>query len=426
MSQVLDLEVLPGHIDEISRSIILSQIPGPIDLLLPCLVQGILHKHGFRLFPLPVIPGSNAGTTDADLSDFSLFRDFLILLVQQEYLFVREGLSRRDYLIQSISLCGIQHEIRAVAGDLGRTVEIDICRIRQVLFPDVQLLHRHHLSAEEDLIHLLRNPVGEAVHDGHKAHGTHRPDERGNLVVSKVVHQCGWIHKVVSRDQDYLCPRVQAAVDVLDGDIEIKRCLVSHHIIPCDAEGLVKDRDKVDHGAMADHHSLGDTGTAGGEVHVQGICVEAGAADLGQHGRICLWVLFFQLFQIDYQVLRRKELSCRLQVPVICKDHRRIQLGDHGLHSGLWLPKIEKGIEPSRINRAHHADHRGNALFHEKCHGPIGHADAGKGGTNALCLFPECAPGDAALRILKGDFVWICCCRMFQPIKNGIHIYPPL
>ncbi len=218
MTEVFDLEIPAGNIDQIPLRIVAADIPGPVNPLRIAVIQRILNKGRRRPLRIPVIAKRHARSAHADLAlPRRIGRiDLLVLFIQKKNLLILKRDSRRNDLIQSVFLLRIQHIIGTVACNLRRSVQIDVHRIRQILLPDIQLFDRHHLTREADRPHRLRCAVIQGIHNGDKTHRADRPDQNRGLLLAKIVHQLRRIAEVLPRNELHLRTGVQTTVNVLD------------------------------------------------------------------------------------------------------------------------------------------------------------------------------------------------------------------
>ena len=91
--------------------------------------------------------------------------------------------------------------VRAVAGDLGRPIEVHECGVGQGCAPTVELLGRHDFARERHEAHGVGHGIIEPAHNRHEAHCAHCPYEHGWLAFDQVIEKLRGYAKVIAWNQ---------------------------------------------------------------------------------------------------------------------------------------------------------------------------------------------------------------------------------
>ena len=126
-------------------------------------------------------------SSHADFPGFSLLCDLLVIFVQKEHMLIGKGSADRN------ALCVIPSAdnavIRTIAGDLGRSVQIDKFSIRQMIHPDFQMLIRHDLPAEKYSLHTFGGTVIQSVECADQAKRGHSPDHGSDFMFADIIQK---------------------------------------------------------------------------------------------------------------------------------------------------------------------------------------------------------------------------------------------
>ena len=125
-----------------------------------------------------------------------------------------------------------------------------------MIHPVSQPLHGHDLSAEHHQPDRFRNPVLQSVKCADQAQRGDCPDHHRRLLFTQEVKQGRRRRKQRPRNKHQLRAAAHRAVDILYGNIKIKRRLVRDHIVLPDPKQADKNSNKVKNRAMADQNPL--------------------------------------------------------------------------------------------------------------------------------------------------------------------------
>ena len=378
---MLDLEVLAGDVDHLAAFREAHQVACAVDRLQAGGIERVLREGGGGALRVLVVAHGDGGAAHAQLADLPR-RGGRVVLAQQQDALVGEGDADGQRLADLER--AVHDVIGAVAGDLCRTVEVDVQDVRQVLLQLVQVLDGHDLAGEEDGAQRVRFAVVERVHRRDEAQRAHRPDEHGRAAVAQKIHQLGRLGEVRGGDDLHGGACEQAAVDVLDADVEVERGLVGEHVAVGDGEDLREAGDEIDHAAVADDHALGRAGRAGGEVDVQRIDVDHAATDGGESGVVDLMREQILHAQERAPGLHRLELR---KVRAVGDDDRGIERAQNAQDAGGGVAQVQGRIGAARVHRAHEAHERGDGLVHVKAeHRARLHMGQQRGGDGARAV----------------------------------------
>ena len=414
MAHVLDLEILAGDVDQLALFGQAHQVARAVDGLHVGLVQRVLHERGAGALAVAEVAQRHSRAADAELAG-AAGGDFVVLLVQQQDALVGErhadgqALARLERAVHDV--------IGAVAGDLRRAVEVDVHHVRQILLQLVEVLDGHHLAGEHDGAQRRRNPVIQRVHRGDEAQRGHRPHQHRGPAVAQKVHELRRLGEVSGGDDLHRRAGEDAGVDVLDGDVEVKRRLIGQHVALSDAEDFGEAGDEIDHIAVADDHPLGRAGGAGGEVDVERVDVQHLRAHARQRGLVNR--AFEQILE-DEDVARHLHVAQRILVRAVGHHHR----GGEGLQDRAdargGVAQVQLRIRAAGVHRAEEARDGLHGLVHVKADGRArGHARA-KRGAHGAGQANQLGKGDRAAFVGEGGLVRQARGRRLQMIQNQV------
>ena len=356
VTHVLDLEILARDVDHLPVLRQANEIAGAVDRLHMGLVERILHEGGLRTLAVAEVAQRNGRTADTELAD-AAGRDLMVVFIQQQDALGGERHADGQHLADLI--LAVDDVIRAVAGDLRRAVEVDVHDVRQILAQLVEVLDRHDLAGEHDRTQRIGRLVVQRVHRGDEAQRAHRPYEYRCLLLAQVIHQLRGLSEIRRGHDGDRRTGEQAGIDILHGDVEVKRRLIGEHVALRDREDLRKAGNEIDHVAVADDDALGRSGRAGGEVDVERIDVQHLAAGFGKqrfvHGALQ------QIFQAENLTRHVHLLKLRQMFPVSHDDGRgeRVQNAADA-HGGM--AQVQLRICAARIHSAHEAAYGSHGL----------------------------------------------------------------
>ena len=265
----------------------------------------------------------------------------------------------------------------------------------------VQVLDRHDLARKEDRAQRRRGFIGQRVHRRQEAERADRPDHQRHAAVAEEIHQLCRVGEIRRRHDFHARPREQAAVNILDGYVEVKRRLIGQHVLLRDGERLRKAGDEFAHVAVADDHALRRAGRAAGEIDVERVRVDHLRANGGQRGRVGR--RFFQL--LDEQDARGRLDALKLsQMRPVGDDDGRIQRFEHRADARRGVAQVELGICAPGIDRAHEAHDGLHALVHIKADDAARRHERNQRGGDALRAADERGKAHFGLLVGKGDF----------------------
>ena len=126
-----------------------------------------------------------------------------------------------------------------------------------MLSPQVQMFHRHSLPAEQDFIYLIGYPVSKSFQLCHHAQGGNRPDQSRDTLLAQIIDKLNRNGEIPLRYDHQRSAHAKRRIDVLNGNVEIKRRLISDDILSGDSEQIRKNTDKIDDGTVRDKNPLG-------------------------------------------------------------------------------------------------------------------------------------------------------------------------
>lgn len=293
-------------------------------------------KQAAGAFRILVIAQCDGRAADAELADFAVLHGLAAVRREQQNALVFERHADGQRLV--FGEFAVHDVVRAVAGDFRRAVEVDILHAWQILLQLVQMFDRHDFAGKEDRAKRRRRFVGQRVHRRQEAQRADRPDHQRRAAVAEEIHQLCRVGEIRRRHDFHARPREQAAVNILDGYVEVKRRLIGQHVIFRNGKRFRKAGDKLAHVAVADDHALRRAGRAAGEIDVERVGVDHLRAHDGK--RVLVKRRFFQLF--DEQNARgRVDVFQLSQVRPIGDDDRRIQRFEHRAHARRGMAQIQ-------------------------------------------------------------------------------------
>ena len=266
---MLDLKILTAI--EIQKPVpaVAGQVAGPVYGLRIAGIERVLDKGHGSAPRIPVVAQSQRGSRHTEFAVLPGLCNQPVIFIQQKYCFVGkwppDGNGRSGFKFP------VHHIVGAVAGNLRGAVQIYKQGLWQAAAPGVQMLYRHDLPAEENLIQMRGHAVGKAFQGGDDAQGGNSPYGRGDFPVTQVVQKAGGDGKQFLWNDLQCGSCFKGRVDVLYGYVKVKGRLVADDIILCYMEQVRKMPDKINDGAVACHHTLGYAGGAGGKDTVQRI-----------------------------------------------------------------------------------------------------------------------------------------------------------
>ena len=238
-------------------------------------------------------------------------------------------------------------------------------------------------------------------------------------MVTQIIHERGWLGKQPPRDDDKRRAGLHGRIDILDRYIEIKRRLVADHIVRTDAEQRCERRDKVQHRAVADHHTLRRSGRAGCKQAVQRVLVGHACPDVFQRSRVRR-----RLQQVFYL----QHLSCGHQLPgerpvyPICQNAGRTQHFQHLPQPRLRQVGVQRHIKASCLHSAEECAECVPPFFHQHRDGGPRPGPHSKRRTYALAAMQQFAPAAAAVFCSHSHLVRLRGSRHLQKFQNIFHI----
>ena len=154
---MFDLEIFPSCKYKPSLFVVISQITGPVNSLQFSASDRVHNKLFICLFLISVISLCKRLSCGTDFSRNTGNSNFLFRLIKEKYCSARKCITDR-YLL-SIFVLSLYPVICTVTGNLCRSVQIHESGIRKSFLPQPELLRRHSLTAEHNLIHMLRYTV---------------------------------------------------------------------------------------------------------------------------------------------------------------------------------------------------------------------------------------------------------------------------
>ena len=147
VAHMLDLRIPAGS--EVKQSVLVkpAHISGAVELFWEIRVQGILDEGFFSVLRVVVVAGSQRGTADADLACFA-GGGFRSLFCKKKDLSIRERLS--DGKGFKFGKLPVHNIVSTVAGDLCRTVKVDVHGFRQMFSPVGEHFHGHDFTGKQD------------------------------------------------------------------------------------------------------------------------------------------------------------------------------------------------------------------------------------------------------------------------------------
>ena len=182
---MFDLEIFPGCVTKLSGLIIICKVSGPVDRFRIIRIQRILYECPPRLFRRLIITKCQRRTCYAKFPLFVRFLHKFLFFVQQEYFLIRKRNTDRKnipFLKFPVDLI-----ICAVTGDFRRSVQIDKLCLWQVFSPDIQMLDRHHFSAEQNFIDLFRYFIIKSFQCGNDTYRRNRPDQSRHITLTEII-----------------------------------------------------------------------------------------------------------------------------------------------------------------------------------------------------------------------------------------------
>ncbi len=238
------------------------------------------------------------------------------------------------------------------------------------------------------------------------------------MEVTDIVHQRRRSREILSRNQDRRRSGIEGCVDVLDGDVEIKRRLISQNIRFADAGYLHQKRNEIQYGAMADSDPLRCSRAPAGEIDVQRVCVKKSVPD-GCKGRLVRIRKRVQdVFKTELRAAYRKR--CRL--PCLCpavKKNCRLQYGQCLLRSGRRLPYIHKAVKTAGVDCTEHCAECIHTLFHIKGHRTSPRDFARKEGADSPGASDEVCKSNLFIRINESNSGRLFCCHPLETVQYG-------
>ena len=280
VTHVLYLGVGPADKEQIAVRQPLGQVTRAVDTFGIGALQGVLTEGLRGFFRVFIVAQGKTGAPDAKLSDVAGGGHFL-RTAAEEYAGIDKRLADGQNLVVGVG--AVYNIIGAVAGDLRRTVEIDVAGLRHMGAPVIENLARKQFSGEHDLPQIQGLDRVEGPQRRQNLHGRRSPDQG----VDPPFIQPG--DEALGHEKQGLFQHLDAGgvaqgnVDILYRHVKVKGRLVAENGGGVKAEGRRKLFSHIDHASVRHQDTLGDAGGAGGENAVEGVCVQPlGDGTVGQ------------------------------------------------------------------------------------------------------------------------------------------------
>ena len=359
MAHVLDLVVFAPAEEEVAVLVVCSHVARTVHDLGKRLLQGIAHEGALGLLAGGVIAQCHRGAAHANLALDAGLRDETVVAVEQHHLSVGEGTTQRQALV--VGAPALHLVIGAVAGDLGGAIEVHELGLGQAFHPDGQVLEGHHLAAEKDAPYMGQALPVEGMQAAHQAQRGNRPGHDSRVAGVHVFDECCGLGEEPAGHNGQLAAGGKRAVDVLDRDVEVKRCLVREDIVAGKPKRRGKGVDEVDDGAVAHRHALGRPGGTRGEQDIGGVAVEHVGANALEQGGVDLRG---HTVRLDEPCVRKRRAGA-LAGRVVHDDKGVAERGIHAGQAHVRRGRVDGHVEAACVQGAQKRCERASALLHE-------------------------------------------------------------